>query len=182
MIATTSDLQFGDLSSDIKAPNMLSYTANVVISVPTGHSVVPYATGGVGGLTMFERPELGVRERRDVSDRQCRRRHEVVRAEPAAGASAATIASRRPSPRMTRPRSSAARPVTPIASTAASSSTPGDKSHFSNCQAVPTDRRRGRYARCSLFGSQTCARCLCSRWPRHRFWLRLLKNHRPAPV
>ena len=60
MIATTSDLQFGDLSSDIKAPNMLNYTANVVISVPTGHSVVPYATGGVGGLTMFERAELGV--------------------------------------------------------------------------------------------------------------------------
>jgi opacity protein-like surface antigen len=60
MIAITSDLQFGDLSSDIKAPNMLSYTANVVISVSTGHSVVPYATGGVGGLTMFERPALGV--------------------------------------------------------------------------------------------------------------------------
>ena len=34
MIATTSDLQFGDLSSDIKAPNMLSYNANVVISAP----------------------------------------------------------------------------------------------------------------------------------------------------
>jgi opacity protein-like surface antigen len=60
MIATTSDLQFGDLSGDIKAPNMLSYAANIVLSVPTGHSVVPYATGGVGGLTMFERPALGV--------------------------------------------------------------------------------------------------------------------------
>jgi opacity protein-like surface antigen len=60
MIATTSDLQFGDLPSNIKAPNMLSYTANVLVSIPTGHSVVPYATGGGGGLTMFERPELGV--------------------------------------------------------------------------------------------------------------------------
>jgi hypothetical protein len=61
MIATTSDLQFGDLSSDVKAPNMLSYAANLVISAPARHSIVPYATGGVGGLTMFERAKLGVR-------------------------------------------------------------------------------------------------------------------------
>jgi hypothetical protein len=60
MIATSSDLQFGDLPSDVKAPNMLSYTANLVLSLSTGHSVVPYATGGIGGLTMFERPALGV--------------------------------------------------------------------------------------------------------------------------
>src|SRR5262245_32984789 len=55
MIATTSDLQFGDLDSNIKAPNMLSYTGNVVVSPWVGHSVVPYGTAGVGGLTMFER-------------------------------------------------------------------------------------------------------------------------------
>lgn len=60
MLATTSDLQFGDLGSDTKAPNMLNYTANVVFSPWTGHAVVPYAAGGVGGLTMFERPALGV--------------------------------------------------------------------------------------------------------------------------
>jgi len=60
MLATTSDLQFGDLDSHTKAPNMLSYTGNVVVSIPTGSSVVPYGTGGVGGLTMFERPGVGV--------------------------------------------------------------------------------------------------------------------------
>ena len=60
MIATSSDLQFGDLNSDTKAPNMLSYTANLVVSIPTGHAVVPYGTAGVGGLTMFERPGVGV--------------------------------------------------------------------------------------------------------------------------
>jgi opacity protein-like surface antigen len=60
MIATTSDLQFGDLPTSIKAPNVLNYTANAVISPWTGHSVVPYGTAGVGGLTMFERPELGL--------------------------------------------------------------------------------------------------------------------------
>ncbi len=58
LIATTD--QFGDLGSDTKAPHMLNYTANIVVSVPTGRSVVPYATGGLGGLTMFERPALGV--------------------------------------------------------------------------------------------------------------------------
>jgi hypothetical protein len=41
---------------------MLGYTANVIVAIPTGGSVVPYATGGGGGLTMFERPELGVRQ------------------------------------------------------------------------------------------------------------------------
>ena len=45
MIATTSDLQFGDLPGDVKAPNMLSYTGNVVVTPWTGHSVVPYAAG-----------------------------------------------------------------------------------------------------------------------------------------
>ena len=33
---------------------------NAVVSPWTGHPIVPYATGGIGGLTMFERPELGV--------------------------------------------------------------------------------------------------------------------------
>src|SRR5262249_32805375 len=60
MTATTSDLQFGDLPSHTKAPNMLSYTANVVVNIPTGHSLVPYGTGGGGALTMFERPGVGV--------------------------------------------------------------------------------------------------------------------------
>jgi hypothetical protein len=60
MIATTSNLQFGDLNHDIKSPNMLSYQANVVVSPWTGHAVVPYVAGGAGGLTMFERPELGI--------------------------------------------------------------------------------------------------------------------------
>ena len=60
MIATTSDLQFGDLPSDTKAPNMLNYTANVVVSPWVGHRIAPYGTGGLGGLTMFERPVLGI--------------------------------------------------------------------------------------------------------------------------
>jgi hypothetical protein len=60
MISTTSGLQFGDLNSHVKAPNVLAYTGNVLYSPWTGHSVVPYAAGGIGGLTMFERPLVGV--------------------------------------------------------------------------------------------------------------------------
>lgn len=60
MIATTSGLQFGDLNHDTKSPNMLSYTGNLIVSLPIAHSVVPYATGGVGGLTVFERPQLHI--------------------------------------------------------------------------------------------------------------------------
>ena len=60
MLATTSDLQFGDLPSNTKAPNMLNYTANVVVSPWVGHGIAPYGTGGLGGLTMFERPVLGI--------------------------------------------------------------------------------------------------------------------------
>jgi peptidoglycan-associated lipoprotein len=59
-IATTSGLQFGTVGNDVKAPNTLSYTGNVVVSPWTGHALVPYAAGGIGGLTMFERPALGV--------------------------------------------------------------------------------------------------------------------------
>jgi opacity protein-like surface antigen len=62
MMSTSSDLQFGDLSSDKKAPNLLNYTANVVVSPWTIHRFVPYGAGGIGGLTMFERPEVGVRD------------------------------------------------------------------------------------------------------------------------
>ena len=60
MISTTSGLQFGDLSSNIKAPNVLGYNANVVYTPWKKSSFYPYAAGGIGGLTMFERPRVGV--------------------------------------------------------------------------------------------------------------------------
>ena len=60
LLATTSDLQFGDLDNHTKAPNLLSYTGNVIISIPIADGVRPYAAGGIGGLTMFERPGVGV--------------------------------------------------------------------------------------------------------------------------
>jgi opacity protein-like surface antigen len=42
------------------APGMLSYSGNLIVNVASGRSVVPYATGGIGGLTVFSRESLGI--------------------------------------------------------------------------------------------------------------------------
>ena len=56
----TQDLAFTSGIANLKTPNTLSYTGNVIVSAPTHRSLVPFLTGGVGGLTMFQRQELGV--------------------------------------------------------------------------------------------------------------------------
>jgi opacity protein-like surface antigen len=53
-------VQFGDLAKSQKTPSTLSYSGNVVVSLPTHTSVVPYATAGIGGLTLFQQADLGV--------------------------------------------------------------------------------------------------------------------------
>ena len=62
MIATGSDLQFGDINSHSKAPNMLSYTASALVTPWTFKRFAPYGAVGLGGLTMFARPALGVND------------------------------------------------------------------------------------------------------------------------
>jgi len=59
-LGISQDLAFGGLTGNTKSPNTLNYSGNVVVSMPTHSSFVPYATGGVGGLTMFERGALGI--------------------------------------------------------------------------------------------------------------------------
>jgi Outer membrane protein beta-barrel domain len=61
-IGMSQSLNFGGLTADRKTPNRLNYTGNVVISVPTRSSLVPYATAGAGGVSVFERAELGIDE------------------------------------------------------------------------------------------------------------------------
>ncbi len=56
------DLKLAGQVSNLKTPNTLNYTGNVVVSADTGRSVVPFVTGGVGGLTMFQRAELGIND------------------------------------------------------------------------------------------------------------------------
>ena len=54
------DLEFSGGTSNLKTPSTVSYTGNIILQAATGGSVVPFVTGGVGGLTMFERQELGI--------------------------------------------------------------------------------------------------------------------------
>jgi opacity protein-like surface antigen len=59
-VGVAQDLTFGRSTANLKSPNTFSYTGNVVLSAPTHTPVVPYVTGGVGGLTVFDRPALGI--------------------------------------------------------------------------------------------------------------------------
>jgi hypothetical protein len=56
----SQDLQFGGGVSNVKSPNLLNYAANLVVSAPNRTSVVPYVTGGIGGLSLFEKASLGI--------------------------------------------------------------------------------------------------------------------------
>lgn len=55
------DLRAGRQSA--KPPNTLGYSGNAIV-YPTGNNraFVPYATGGIGGLTLFDRRQLGVND------------------------------------------------------------------------------------------------------------------------
>jgi len=59
-LGISQDLLLGGQTSNLKTPNLLNYSGNVVISAANHSSVIPYVTGGVGGLSLFERPALGI--------------------------------------------------------------------------------------------------------------------------
>ena len=59
-LGVTQNLEFTTGTSNLKTPNLLTYNGNVVVSVPTRHSIEPYATGGVGGLTLYSKPALAI--------------------------------------------------------------------------------------------------------------------------
>ena len=59
-IGVPQDLTFGGLTGHQKGPNQLNFAGNLVVSAPTRTSIVPYVTGGIGGLTMFQRASLDV--------------------------------------------------------------------------------------------------------------------------
>ena len=60
-VGISQSLDFG-YGSSVRTPDILTYSGNVVVSVPTGSSIVPYFTGGAGGLSVFSREALGVNE------------------------------------------------------------------------------------------------------------------------
>jgi hypothetical protein len=59
-LGVTQDLQLVGGPSNTKTPNTLNYSGNLVVSAPLRHALVPYATGGVGGLTLFDKASLGI--------------------------------------------------------------------------------------------------------------------------
>jgi Outer membrane protein beta-barrel domain len=59
-LGITQDLEFVNGTSNLKTPNFLNYSGNLVVSAPNRTSVVPYVTGGIGGLSLFEKQSLGI--------------------------------------------------------------------------------------------------------------------------
>ena len=62
-LGVSQDLQFANVTApDVKTPNLLNYSGNLVVSAVNHTTVVPYVIGGVGGLTMFEKESLGIND------------------------------------------------------------------------------------------------------------------------
>jgi Outer membrane protein beta-barrel domain len=59
-LGVTQDLEFTSGTANLKSPNLINYSGNLVVFAPNHSSVVPYVTGGVGGLTMFDTASLGI--------------------------------------------------------------------------------------------------------------------------
>ena len=59
-LGITQDLLYGGQTSSLRTPNFLNYSGNLVISAANKSSVIPYVTGGIGGLSLFEKPILGI--------------------------------------------------------------------------------------------------------------------------
>jgi len=59
-LGVTQNLQFTSGTVNAKTPNLLNYSGNLVISAANHSAVVPYVTGGVGGLTVFNQLAVGI--------------------------------------------------------------------------------------------------------------------------
>jgi len=59
-LGITQDLKSGGLTSRSKTPDLLNYSGNLIVSLANRSSVVPYVTGGAGGLSVFEKAGLGI--------------------------------------------------------------------------------------------------------------------------
>jgi len=62
-IGVSQDLQFGSLTSNVKSPNLVNYSGNLVVSAANRSSVVPYATGGIVGVSLCDTTALGITDR-----------------------------------------------------------------------------------------------------------------------
>ena len=61
LLGVSQSLDFVTGAADVKTPHFLNYSGNLIVNAGRG-SVVPYATAGLGGLSLFERAEVGVND------------------------------------------------------------------------------------------------------------------------
>ena len=59
LLGVSQSLDFAAGSLDLTTPHFLNYSGNVIVSPGRG-PFVPYATAGIGGLSLFEKAEVGV--------------------------------------------------------------------------------------------------------------------------
>jgi hypothetical protein len=59
-LGISQSLDFAGATSDVKTPHILNYSGNLIVSAANRSSVVPYVTGGIGGMSLFERANLGI--------------------------------------------------------------------------------------------------------------------------
>ena len=59
-LGISQGFEFAGSTADRKTPHILNYSGNVVVSAANRSSVVPYITGGIGGLSLFETTGLGI--------------------------------------------------------------------------------------------------------------------------
>jgi opacity protein-like surface antigen len=59
-LGVSQSLDLGGITTNQDTPDLLQYSANVVVALARRSSVVPYVTGGVGGLSLFEQASLGI--------------------------------------------------------------------------------------------------------------------------
>ena len=59
-LGVTQNLTQAGVTSNLKTPNLLNYSGNVVVHLANPTSLTPYVTGGVGGLTVFDTAVLGI--------------------------------------------------------------------------------------------------------------------------
>jgi len=59
-LGITQNLTQAGVTSNLKTPNLLNYSGNLVLHVANPTSITPYVTGGVGGLTVFDTAALGI--------------------------------------------------------------------------------------------------------------------------
>lgn len=59
-LGITQNLTQAGVTSNLKTPNLLSYSGNVVLHAANSTAFTPYVTGGVGGLTLYDTAAVGI--------------------------------------------------------------------------------------------------------------------------